>query len=138
MVAHKLIRLHLKVSVFYSYLAQSIRFVARGPKSESVFDTLRPETSGGRVFEKKTISEAERWLHNSGCVRADTMGASPDDLELSFFLFERYLKVRKVMKCRGLMFQSSRNIGTPSWMLRTEFCPPYSAFQRLLRHYATI
>ena len=31
---------------------------------EPVFDTLRPETSGGRVFEKKTISEAERWLHN--------------------------------------------------------------------------
>ena len=31
---------------------------------EPVFDTLRPETSGGRVFEKKTISDAERWLHN--------------------------------------------------------------------------
>lgn len=31
---------------------------------EAVFDTLRPETSGGRVFEKKTVSAAERWLHN--------------------------------------------------------------------------
>lgn len=29
-----------------------------------VFDTLRPETSGGRVFEKKTVAEAESWLHN--------------------------------------------------------------------------
>lgn len=31
---------------------------------EPVFDTLRPETLGGRVFEKTTVSEAERWLHN--------------------------------------------------------------------------
>lgn len=31
---------------------------------EAVFDTLRPETSGGRVFEKKTVLAAERWLHN--------------------------------------------------------------------------
>ncbi|WP_342075229.1 GNAT family N-acetyltransferase [Yoonia sp. SS1-5] len=29
-----------------------------------VFDTLRPETSGGRIFEKKTLAEAERWLCN--------------------------------------------------------------------------
>lgn len=35
-----------------------------GDDLEPVFDTLRPETSGGRVFEKKTISEAERWLQN--------------------------------------------------------------------------
>lgn len=31
---------------------------------DPVFDTLRPETSRGRVFEKKTISAAERWLQN--------------------------------------------------------------------------
>ena len=31
---------------------------------DGVFDTLRPETSGGRVFEKKTIEDAERWLTN--------------------------------------------------------------------------
>ncbi len=31
---------------------------------EPVYDTLRPETSGGRVFEKKTVAAAERWLHN--------------------------------------------------------------------------
>lgn len=31
---------------------------------DPVFDTLRPETSGGRVFEKKTIIEAESWLRN--------------------------------------------------------------------------
>ena len=31
---------------------------------DAVFDTLRPETSGGRVFEKKTIADAKSWLHN--------------------------------------------------------------------------
>ena len=31
---------------------------------DAVFDTLGPETSGGRVFEVKTIVEAERWLRN--------------------------------------------------------------------------
>lgn len=28
---------------------------------ELVFHILGPETSGGRVFEKKTVSAAERW-----------------------------------------------------------------------------
>ncbi|MEM8537952.1 MAG: GNAT family N-acetyltransferase [Pseudomonadota bacterium] len=31
---------------------------------DDVFDTLRPETSGGRVFVKKTRAEADRWLRN--------------------------------------------------------------------------
>lgn len=35
-----------------------------GNDLEHVFDTLGPETSGGRVFEKKTLTEAERWLYN--------------------------------------------------------------------------
>lgn len=41
----------------------TIRELSKGDL-EPVFDTLGSETSGGRVFEKKTISEAERWLTN--------------------------------------------------------------------------
>ncbi|MEM9912172.1 MAG: GNAT family N-acetyltransferase [Pseudomonadota bacterium] len=38
---------------------------------EAIFDTLRPETSGGRVFEKKTVAEAEQWLQNRIKERAE-------------------------------------------------------------------
>ena len=38
---------------------------------EPVFDTLGAETSGGRVFEKKTVSEAERWLANRMAEQAE-------------------------------------------------------------------
>ena len=31
---------------------------------DEVYETLGPETSGGRIFEKKTKEEAEQWLRN--------------------------------------------------------------------------
>ncbi|PJI91314.1 RimJ/RimL family protein N-acetyltransferase [Yoonia maricola] len=41
----------------------TIRELSKGDL-EPVFLTLGSETSGGRIFETKTVSEAERWLNN--------------------------------------------------------------------------